>query len=128
MTERRPFIAVIDDDERMCQALGRLLRVAGYEVEGYFSAEAFLDDPNRDHAWFVVADIQLRGISGLELAVRLRREPVPVSVVLITAHDDAETRAQASAAGCAGYFRKPTAGAALLKVIRASLAQRGSGA
>ena len=87
----------------------------------------FLDDPEHVHARFVVADIQLRGMSGFDLRERLREEQPDLPVALITAHDEEETRARAGRAGCAGYFRKPFAGALLLETIRTALAPPGEG-
>jgi FixJ family two-component response regulator len=115
-----PFIAVIDDDESMCQALGRLLSVAGHEVRTYYSAESFLGDLNHVHARFVVADIQLPGMSGFDLKRKLEAEFPALPVAFITAHDEAETRAMAASSGCVAYFRKPFPGSALLAVIKKS--------
>ncbi len=122
MSDHPATVAVIDDDESMCQALSRLLRVAGYEVRTYFSAEAFFDDPAHERANFVVADIQLRGMSGFDLQERLRREHPALPVAFITAHDEADTRTQASASGCVAYFRKPFPGKLLLKAIAKAIA------
>jgi len=122
MPNHPAIVAVIDDDESMCQALSRLLRVAGYEVRTYFSAEAFFDDPAHERASFVVADIQLRGMSGFDLQKRLQQERPALPVAFITAHDEADTRAQASASGCVAYFRKPFPGKLLLKAISKAIA------
>ena len=102
----------------MCQALSRLLQVAGYPVRAYFSAESFLDDPEHDQAGFVVADIQLRGMSGLDLQRKLHQEIPALPFAFITAHDEPATRAQCQAAGCVAYLRKPFPGGKLLEVIR----------
>ena len=118
MPEIPPFIAVIDDDESMCQALSRLLRTAGYVVRPYFSAEAFLDDPERHGVRFVVADIQLRGMSGFDLQRKLHQEIPALPFAFITAHDEPATRAQAQASGCVAYFRKPFPGSELLTAIK----------
>jgi FixJ family two-component response regulator len=118
VSEIPSFIAVVDDDESMCQALNRLLSVAGHVVRTYFSAEAFLDDPEHHRARFVVADIQLRGMSGFDLQQKIHQEIPALPFALITAHDEAETRAQAYASGCVAYFRKPFAGDALLDAIK----------
>jgi len=112
-----PFIAVIDDDESMCQALSRRLRVAGLEVRGYLSAEAFLADADRARARFVVADIQLRGMSGFELQIQYHQERPGVPFAFITAHDEADVRAQAAAAGCVAYLRKPFKTSSLIEAI-----------
>jgi FixJ family two-component response regulator len=118
--ETLPFIAVIDDDESMCQALSRLLSVAGHTVRVYFSAESFLADPEHNRARFVVADIQLRGMSGFDLQHKIHLEIPALPFAFITAHDEVETRAQAKASGCVAYLRKPFPGSALLDVIKKS--------
>jgi FixJ family two-component response regulator len=75
VSEQPPsFIAVVDDDESMCEALSRLLQVAGYDVRSYFSAESFLADPRHASTRFVVADIQLGGMSGFALQRKLLQE------------------------------------------------------
>ncbi len=107
----------------MCQALGRLLRVAGYKVQTYYSAEAFLGDTARKLVNFVVADIQLRGMSGFELLERLQQERPILPVALITAHDEVKVRTQASNSGCVAYLRKPFPSSMLLEAIRAAISQ-----
>ena len=102
----------------MCQALNRLLCVAGHVVRVYFSAESFLADPEHTHTRFIVADIQLRGMSGFDLQQKIQEEIPTLPFVFITAHDEAETRAQAQASGCVAYLRKPFPGAALLDIIK----------
>jgi FixJ family two-component response regulator len=116
-TEPPSVIAVIDDDESMCAALSRLLRMAGYHVRSYFSAEAFLDDPRHADTRFVVADIQLGGMSGFALQRKLLQEMPAIPFAFITAHDEAETRNQAKASGCVIYLRKPFPGRVLLDAI-----------
>jgi FixJ family two-component response regulator len=105
----------------MCQALSRLLRLAGYDVRTYFSAESFLEDPGHVRARFVVADIQLCGISGFDLQRRLQQERPGLPVAFITAHDEAATRVQARDSGCVAYLRKPFPGSQLLEAIRSNL-------
>ena len=105
----------------MCQALGRLLRVAGFEARTYSSAEAFLNDPTHERANFVVADIQLRGMSGFDLCEQLRRERPGLPFAFITAHDEAESRARAGGSGCVAYFRKPFPSRQLLEAIRSAI-------
>ena len=116
-------IAVVDDDESMCHALARVLRAAGYGVQTYYSAEAYMDDPAHRRTDFLVADIQLRGMSGFDLQERLRAEPPAPPVALITAHDEADVREQARTAGCAVYLRKPFPSGLLLGAIKQALGQ-----
>jgi CheY-like chemotaxis protein len=64
-------VAVVDDDENLCRSLGRLLRAAGIQPSTYASAEAFLGDTKHPQFDCLVLDIQLGGMSGIELAQRL---------------------------------------------------------
>jgi FixJ family two-component response regulator len=111
------YIAVVDDDDSVCRSFGRLLRTAGFQPVTYASAEAFLEDTKRPRFDCLVLDIQLGGISGLELSQRLSALHDSTPVVFITAHDDPGVRVQAEASGCAGYFRKTDPGALVLAAI-----------
>lgn len=117
----RPFsthyVAIVDDDESVCRSLGRLLRAVGYQPVTYPSAEAFLDDSKRPRFDCLVLDVQLEGISGLELSHRLAAVNDATPVVFITARDEPAERAMVLAAGCAGYFRKTDPCAEVLEVI-----------
>ena len=115
---RNIYIAVIDDDESLCRSMGRLLRAAHLQPVTYPSAEAFLTDTNRPVFACLVLDIQLTGMSGLDLRERLAAVKDATPVVFITAHDDPAVRAQAEASGCAGYFRKTNSAAEVLAAIR----------
>ena len=66
----------------------------------------------------LVLDIQLGGISGIELHQRLNALGSTIPVIYLTAHDELETREAALAAGCAAYFRKTDSGEAVLEAIR----------
>ena len=112
------YVAVVDDDESLCRSLGRLLSAAGIQPISYPSAEAFLADRKRPKFDCLVLDIQLGGISGIELSRRLKAEGNRTPVVFITAHDGADVRAEAEATGCAAYFRKTDAGASVLEAVR----------
>jgi FixJ family two-component response regulator len=112
------YVAVVDDDENVCRALGRLLRAAGMQPVTYVSAEAFLADKKHPLFDCLVLDVHLGEISGIELGRRLVAEGRYAPFICITAHEDPETRALAEAAGCAAFFRKSDSGAAVLDAIR----------
>ncbi|MCE9657655.1 MAG: response regulator [Burkholderiales bacterium] len=119
MSTSPTYVAVVDDDQSVCRSFARLLRAAGIQPITYASAEAFLADTKRPQFDCMVFDVQLGGMSGIELAHVLAGaagERTPV--IYITAHDDPETRASAQAAGCAAYFRKNDSGADVLEAIR----------
>jgi FixJ family two-component response regulator len=112
------YVAVVDDDESLCRSLGRLLRAAGIQPIIYASGEAFLADTKHPQFDCLVLDIQLGGMSGIELAQRIVAEGGHTPIVFLTAHDDPEARAEAEATGCVAYFRKTDSGAEVLEAIR----------
>jgi FixJ family two-component response regulator len=112
------YVAVVDDDESVCRSLGRLLRAAGLQPITYSSAESFLADTKHPQFGCLVLDIQLGGMSGIELAQKLVAEGGHTPTIFITAHDDPAARTEAEATGCAAYFRKTDSGAEVLEAIR----------
>ncbi len=122
------YVAVVDDDESVCRSFSRLLRMAGFQPVSYPSAEALLQDAKRPRFDCLVLDIQLAGMSGLELSRRLAAIHDSTPVVFITAHDDPEVRAQALATGCAGYFLKNDPGSVVMDAIRRAVGIAPSGA
>jgi FixJ family two-component response regulator len=123
---RNIYIAVIDDDESLCLSMSRLLRAARLQPITYSSAEAFLADTKRPKFDCLMLDIQLTGMSGLDLRRRLSAVMDATPVIFITAHDDPEIRAQAEASGCAGYFRKMDSGVDVLAAIRRTISVENS--
>jgi CheY-like chemotaxis protein len=111
-------IAIIDDDESLCRSLARLLAVAGFQPITFHSAEAFLADPMRPHFACVLVDLQLTGMSGLEMHQKLLAQGSRTPVVFITAYDDPEARTAALQSGCAGFFRKTDPGAKIIETLR----------
>jgi FixJ family two-component response regulator len=119
MSSTKPiYVAVVDDDEQLCQSFGRLLRAAGLQPITYSSAEEFIADTKQPRFDCLVLDVQLGGMSGIELAQQLVIDGAPPPFIFITAHDDPAARAEAEAAGCAAYFRKTDSGAHVLEAIR----------
>lgn len=117
MPQRR-YVAVIDDDESLCRSLARLLQQAGYQPITFHSAESFLEDPLRTHFGCLLVDVQLGGMSGLEMYDRLREQGNQTPVIYITAYDNPRARDEALAKGSAGYFRKTDAGLDILAAVR----------
>lgn len=120
MTSRR-YIAVIDDDESLCRSLARLLHQSGFHAITFSSAEEFLADPLRVHFGCLLVDIQLGGMSGIELNRALKSNADTTPVIFITAFDDSRTRAEAAQTGCAGYFRKTDGGSEILAAIQRAI-------
>ena len=124
--ERIVSVAVVDDDASLCRSLSRLLRAAGIQPVAYFSAEAFLEDAARPRFDCLLLDVQLGGISGLELSRRLSAAQDTTPVIFITAQDDPELRTQAMAEGCAGFFRKTDPGSLVMDAIQRTTGALGS--
>jgi len=112
------YVAVVDDDESLCRSFSRLLRLAGFQPIAYPSAEALLEDTKRPQFDCLVLDIQLPGMSGLDLRRRLEAMHDPTPVIFITAHDDPATRTEAQAIGCHGYFRKNEPGRVVMDAVQ----------
>jgi len=111
-------IYVIDDDASVCKAMTRLMKSAGLSVQTFASAEAFLSSAQPTESDCLLVDIQMPGMSGLELQRQLAHLGYHVPVIFITAFDDDQVRKQARQIGAAGYFRKPFDDQALLDAIK----------
>ena len=122
VSSKQTYIAVVDDDESVCQSFGRLLRAAGFQPITYPSAEAFLADTKQPRFDCLVLDVQLEGMSGIELAEQLQANGGSPPFIFITAHDDPTARDEAEAAGCVAYFQKTDSGADVLDAIRRAAA------
>ena len=121
-SNRQTYVAVVDDDESLCRSFSRLLRAEGMQPVTYPSAEDFLADTKRPRFDCLVFDIQLGGMSGIELHRQLNSSGSTTPVIYITAHDEPATREEAQAAGCAAYFRKTAPGEDVLQAIRSAIA------
>jgi two-component system, LuxR family, response regulator FixJ len=87
----RLTLVVVDDDTDIRRAVGRSLRSYGHEVHLFESGEAYLAEGCQ--ADCAIVDINLPGVSGLEMEERLRRSGRTIPVIFITAHDDLANRA-----------------------------------
>jgi FixJ family two-component response regulator len=118
----RHYVAVIDDDASLCRSLARLLQLSGFQPITFESAEHFLADPLREHFGCLLVDIQLGGMTGIEMHRKLIEQGNRTPVVYITAFDEPRVRAEAERLGCAGYFRKTDAGPDILAAVRVAIA------
>jgi len=122
MDERdRPAVSVVDDDESLRRSLRNLLRSVGFGVETFASAEEFLRSAQRENTRCLVLDLRLTGMSGLDLLQHLAVADSHISVVILTAHGDEETRRRSLRAGAVAFLDKPFHSAALLDAVRAAL-------
>ena len=115
------MVAVVEDDESYRAAVQRLLKSAGLPVRSFASAEDFLKSGQQQETGCLIADIQMPGMSGLDLQAKLNAERCPIPIIFITAHGDEEMRLQAMRAGAVKFLAKPFDGAILLDSVRVAL-------
>lgn len=117
-TLHQSCVALVDDDVSLCRSMTRLLHASGIEVEAFHSAESFLEVADRSRFDCLLLDIELGGMSGIELHKRLVAAGATPPVIYITAHHAPEVRAEATQLGCEAYFRKTEPAEVLLGKIR----------
>jgi FixJ family two-component response regulator len=118
------MISVVDDDASLREALVDLMSALGLTAEAFPDAEAFLNAPRHRSSDCLIADIQMPGMSGLELHRKLAADGRAVPTILITAYPDERTRQSALRAGVAKYLVKPFKNEELVASIQAILAER----
>jgi FixJ family two-component response regulator len=116
-------IAIVDDDRSVREALTSLVRSLGYVAMAFECAEDLLKSRRRRRLSCVIADVQMPGMTGLELYDRLVASGEPIPTILITAFPDERARKRALQAGVVGYLSKPFSEDDLLACVRATLAQ-----
>ena len=114
-------ISVVDDDESVRAATSKFLRSHGYTVQAYSSAEDFLRSGRLNDTSCVIADVQMPGMSGLELLTMMRAQGHGVPFIFITAFPDETTRARALQAGAICFLPKPFAGPTLINCLGVAL-------
>lgn len=118
---KQPLIAVIDDDDPFRAALVESLLSLGYDARGYACAGDFVTSDRHVACDCVITDIQMPGMSGLELKRLLTTVQCGVPVIMITARSDPDLEARAAAVGAVCLLRKPFATAALLNSLKLAL-------
>jgi FixJ family two-component response regulator len=110
-------VAVVDDDAGVRGALGRLLRVSGYRVQTFASAEEFLESGPNAELDCLIVDVYLGGMSGSDLHAELAAAGRAPPTVLVTAHDDAAIAAMVRRSEEVICLRKPFDDSSLLFAI-----------
>jgi FixJ family two-component response regulator len=121
-----PTVAVVDDDEAVRAALSNLLASLDLGVATFASAEEFLASPACRAAACLITDVQMPGMSGLDLQRHLAGEGNRIPVILITAFPQDRLRQQAEAEGAFGFFAKPFDGGLMIDCIERALAAKGA--
>jgi FixJ family two-component response regulator len=116
-----PLISVIDDDDSMRKAVVALVRSAGYAAQGFASAKEFLASGSVARFACIITDIQMPGMSGIELKHHLTASQSSMPVIMITARHDPELEGKALASGAAAFLRKPFEADALIRCLESAL-------
>jgi FixJ family two-component response regulator len=118
---KEKMVAVIEDDESYRVAVRRLLKSAGFSAQSFASAEDFLRSGQQHQTGCLIADIQMPGMSGLDLQSKLNSDHCPIPTIFMTAHGDEKMRLQAMRAGAVKFLTKPFDGETLLEAVRVAL-------
>jgi FixJ family two-component response regulator len=118
----RPVVHIVDDDDSLRGAMGRLLAAAGRAVRTYASAGEFLLDPPADAPGCLLLDVHLPGPSGLDLQEALTRHRIALPVIFLTGHGDLQTGVRAMKAGAVDFLTKPVERDVLFGAVDRALA------
>ena len=117
-------IHVVDDDDSFRTAMERRLKLAGYEVATYPSAQQLLDRlPDEDEPGCILLDVRIPGLSGPELQGRLNELGSTLPIVFLTGHADTPTTVRTIKAGAEDFLTKPIESEQLLRTIERALAR-----
>src|SRR5882762_5305009 len=121
--DTRGPVCVVDDDASVREAVGGLLRSAGLTVKTFGSAREFLASPRLDAPSCLVLDVELPGLSGLDLQQELVRGNVQVPIIFLTGHGDIPMSVRAIKAGALDFLTKPVDVDELLGAIQKGIGQ-----
>ncbi|HKF60906.1 MAG TPA: response regulator [Dongiaceae bacterium] len=119
----RPIISIVDDDDSIRVAAGDLVTSLGFVALTFASAEAFLQSGDATRTSCLITDIQLPGMSGLDLQDRLRAEGYRLPIIVITAFPEPKLKRRAEAAGAVAFLVKPFDGRELIARIEEILSR-----
>ena len=116
------LISVVDDDESLRESLNGLLRILGYRVKLFSSAESFLNSQALAKTNCLILDVHLPGMSGPELQRELIGHRLQIPIIFITASRDEDVFSRIMADGAVDCLFKPFSEASLLNAISLALA------
>ena len=116
-------VFLVDDQPAILKALGRLLTAAGYEVQAYESARAFLDSGNAATPGCLVLDLSMPEMGGLALQQALAERASALPVIFLSGHGDLDSGIRAMKQGAADFLTKPVDGEQLVAAVQLALAR-----
>jgi FixJ family two-component response regulator len=122
-----PVVSIVDDDESVREATTGLVRSFGYVAATFASAEEFLQSDVRDTSC-LISDVQMSGLSGVELQDRLNAAGHRVPIIFITAFPEERIRSRVLKAGACSFLTKPFSDDSLIECLDMALkSQDGEG-
>jgi FixJ family two-component response regulator len=121
VAEKSPWIAIVDDDPAVLRALSRLLRSRDYRVSTYGSGQEFVAALPTGFPECLIVDLQMPGMSGLELHQHLISNDTAIPTILITAHADAAILSHPAGDTFVARLRKPLHDEALFTAINKAI-------
>jgi FixJ family two-component response regulator len=101
------MISIVDDDKSFCESAKSLIRSLGYATATFASGEEFLESGCLSHTECLITDVQMPGMSGVDLQSHLLANGHRTPVIFVTAHPEERLRERALAAGALGFLSKP---------------------
>ena len=111
-------VFIVDDDPSVRKGFTNLLRAAGYCVKDFATVMKFQDFFEQDISGCLLLEIKTPGISNEELVTKMKNCASRLSIIVVSATDDQESRELAKEIGAIGFFRKPVDGTALIDLIK----------
>jgi FixJ family two-component response regulator len=122
-----PLISIVDDDESMREATKGLVRSLGYQAATFSSAEEFLQSDSVGKTSCLITDVQMPGLSGIDLQRWLTDRGNRMPTIFITAFPEEPARERAMKAGAIGFLGKPFSEESLVRCLDSALGQPGEG-
>jgi FixJ family two-component response regulator len=115
------IVFVVDDDASVRRSTERLVCPLGFGIQTFASAREFLDNARVERPACLVLDVQMPGLSGLELQRELDQRGIEIPIIFVTGHGDIPTTVRAMKAGAVEFLTKPVKSRDLLVAIRAAI-------
>jgi len=123
MRQPDAVIAIVDDDPSVREGLESLVRAAGWRAQTFASAQEFLAHPRAEAPSCLILDLQLPGLSGLDLQKRMAEAELEIPIVFLTGHGNIPASVQAMKAGAVEFLTKPFDEQDLLRAIHEAIAR-----
>jgi FixJ family two-component response regulator len=120
-------ISIVDDDPSVREAMFGLVRSLGFDAIAFASAEDFLQSEKADATSCLITDVQMPGLSGIELQSQLASRGHRMPMIFVTASPERSIEARVRSAGAVGFLNKPFDDNALIDCLDQALRASGDG-